>query len=91
MTYLCLAYEEERKLNELSREEWLDLRQEALDYVESLRSAGQLVDTRPLQSARTAAGHCGTGVAIAAEKAAARRAKAVMLGGQACRAGRLVG
>ncbi len=55
MKYLCLAYEEERKLNELSRDEWLELRQETLDYVESLRAAGRLVDTRPLQSARTAA------------------------------------
>lgn len=54
MTYLCLAYEEERKLNELTEAEWHALRQETLDYVESLRAKGHLLDARPLQSATTA-------------------------------------
>ncbi|MCG8393917.1 MAG: YciI family protein [Pseudomonadales bacterium] len=54
MKYLCLAYESEQVLNALSQEEWQALRQETLDYVDSLRSQGYLVDTRPLQSARTA-------------------------------------
>jgi hypothetical protein len=54
MRYLCLAYEEERKLNELSRDEWQALRQETLDYVELLRERGQLVSAHPLQSATTA-------------------------------------
>jgi hypothetical protein len=46
MKYLCIAYEEERKLNELSRGEWQALRQETLDYVESLRKRGRLIITR---------------------------------------------
>ncbi len=54
MKYLCLAYEEERKLNELSQAEWDDLRQETLDYVAGLQQRGQLVLTNALQSARTA-------------------------------------
>ena len=55
MHFLCLAYEEEHKLNELSKEEWQALRQETLDYVERLKADGHLVDSRPLKSARTAA------------------------------------
>ena len=55
MKYLCLAYEEERKLNELSHDEWLALREETLAYVETLRKAGRLILTHALQSARTAA------------------------------------
>ncbi len=54
MNYLCLAYEEEQKLNELAVDEWRALRQETLDYVEALRSSGKLLDARPLQSATTA-------------------------------------
>jgi hypothetical protein len=54
MKYLCIAYEEERKLNELSRSEWQALRQETLDYVETLRKRGLLIITHALQSASTA-------------------------------------
>lgn len=54
MKYLCLAYEEEADLNALSRSEWDALREETLAYVEQLRHSGQLIDARPLQSARTA-------------------------------------
>jgi hypothetical protein len=54
MKYFCIAYEEERTLNELSAGEWQALRQETLDYVETLRKSGCLIDTRPLQSATTA-------------------------------------
>jgi hypothetical protein len=54
MKYLCLAYEEEAKLNALSRTEWDELRRETLDYVDSLRESGHLVDTHPLRSATTA-------------------------------------
>jgi hypothetical protein len=54
MKYLCIAYEEERKLNELSQSEWQALRQETLDYVESLRKRGRLIVTHALQSATTA-------------------------------------
>lgn len=55
MKYLCLAYEEEAKLNALSRPEWDALRAETLAYVDALRQSGQLVTTNALQSARTAA------------------------------------
>ena len=53
MKFLCLAYEEERVLNALTRDEWLVLRQETLDYVESLQASGVLLDARPLRSATT--------------------------------------
>lgn len=54
MKYLCLAYEEERKLNELTEAQWRELRQETLDYVADLHQQGKLVLTNALQSARTA-------------------------------------
>jgi hypothetical protein len=54
MKYLCLAYEEEGKLNALTEHEWHALRKETLDYVERLRTSGRLVLTHPLQSATTA-------------------------------------
>ena len=55
MKFLCLAYEEEAKLNALSEGEWHALRQEVLEYVESLRQSGTLLSTHALQSARTSA------------------------------------
>ena len=55
MKYLCLAYEEEKKLADLSRAEWDALRGETLAYVEILRKSGHLILTNALQSARTAA------------------------------------
>jgi hypothetical protein len=55
MKYLCLAYEEQRVLDDLSVAEWEALRDETLAYVESLRASGRLIDTQPLQSAATAA------------------------------------
>ena len=54
MKYLCLAYEEEAKLNALTRTEWDALREETLAYVDTLRENGYLVTALPLQSARTA-------------------------------------
>ncbi len=54
MKYLCIAYEEEQTLNDLSGIEWQALRQETLDYVESLRQSGRLIITHALQSATTA-------------------------------------
>jgi hypothetical protein len=54
MRYLCLAYEEEDKLNSLLRSEWDGLRNETLAYVEELRRRGKLISAEPLQSARTA-------------------------------------
>lgn len=54
MKYLCLVYEEEARLNVLSRSEWAALRRETLEYVEVLRESGYLLAAEPLQSARTA-------------------------------------
>lgn len=55
MKYLCMAYEEEAKLNALSQSEWAALRQETLAYVQDLRDNGRLVAAEALQSARKAA------------------------------------
>ena len=54
MKYLCLAYEEEKKLNALSKSEWAALREETLAYVGELRKNGCLITAEPLQSVRTA-------------------------------------
>lgn len=54
MKYMCIAYEEERKLQELSQPEWQGLRQETLGYVDTLRQSGHLILTYPLQSATAA-------------------------------------
>lgn len=54
MKYLCMAYEEERKLNDLSQDEWDDLRNETLAYVEELQEKGYLVVAEALQSVRSA-------------------------------------
>jgi hypothetical protein len=49
--YLCLAWEEEARLNALSPEQWDALRRETLDYVDALRRSGHLLVTEALQSA----------------------------------------
>ena len=54
MKYLCFAYEDEERLNALSHEEWLELRREVLDYVDTLRERGTLIATHPLQTVRRA-------------------------------------
>jgi hypothetical protein len=54
MKYLCLAYEEEQRLNALSKDEWDTLRNETLAYVEELAKGGHLIVAEPLQSVRTA-------------------------------------
>jgi hypothetical protein len=54
MKFLCLAYEEQKTLDDLSREDWHALRAETLAYVEVLRNSGHLILTNALQSARTA-------------------------------------
>ena len=54
MKYLCLAYEEEEKLNALSRTDWDSLRRETLSYVEDLRKSGHLLVTHALQSVQSA-------------------------------------
>ncbi len=55
MKYLCLAYEEENRLNAMSRTEWEALREETLNYVDDLRKGGRLLSVEPLQSVQTAA------------------------------------
>jgi hypothetical protein len=55
MKYLCIAYEEEEKLNDLSEGEWQALREETLTYVDGLRKSSRLIAAHPLQSATTAA------------------------------------
>lgn len=55
MKYVCLAYEEEAKLNALSKTEWEALRAETLAYVDKLRTMGVLLAAEPLQTIRTAA------------------------------------
>lgn len=55
MKYLCMAYEEESKLNALSQREWAALRAETLNYVAELEKNGYLILAKPLQSVRTAA------------------------------------
>ena len=55
MTYLGIAYEEERTLNALTEGEWRALRQETLDYVQALEQSGRLILAQPLQSATRAA------------------------------------
>lgn len=54
MKYLCLAYEEERVLDALTREQWDALRKETLDYVDELQRSGRLIITHALQGVRTA-------------------------------------
>jgi hypothetical protein len=53
MKYLCLAYEAEETFKSMPCAEWDALRAETLSYVESLKKSGQLIDARPLQSAKT--------------------------------------
>lgn len=55
MTFIGLAYEEQEVLDALTEAEWHALRDETLRYVEALQASGQLIDARPLQSARRAA------------------------------------
>lgn len=54
MKYLCLAYEEEQKLNALSRPEWDELRSATLEYVDMIRTSGHLLATEALQGAENA-------------------------------------
>ena len=56
MKYLCLAYEAEQDLKSLSREDWLALRQETLDYVAALRERGELLDTQAYKARPAAPG-----------------------------------
>lgn len=54
MKYLCLAYEEESKLEALSKSAWDALRGETLTYLEELQKNGYIISAEALQSVRTA-------------------------------------
>jgi len=54
MKYICLAYEEESKLNSFTKSEWDSLRIETLNYVEELRRRGALLSAEPLKSVQNA-------------------------------------
>lgn len=54
MKFVCLAYEEQSLFDDMPRGEWDALRTETLEYVESLRNDGKLVDAWPLERATTA-------------------------------------
>ena len=54
MKYLCMAYEEEGKLDALSQAEWDALREETMAYVGTLQGNGSLLLTHALQSVRNA-------------------------------------
>jgi len=53
MKYLCLIYNEEEKLNALSRDERTALAAEALAYGEELRQTGHLIAGQALQRSET--------------------------------------
>ncbi len=55
MRYICLAYEEESKLNAMSKEEWESLRKETLGYLQELRDSGYIIAAEPLQGVQSAA------------------------------------
>ena len=54
MKYLCLIYNEERKLGAMSKSEWEVLVREALAYDEELRRKGHFIAAQTLQPADTA-------------------------------------
>ncbi len=55
MKYMCLAYEDESKLNRMSKKDWDSLREETLGYLEELRTGGHVLAAEPLKSVQTAA------------------------------------
>ena len=55
MKYICLAYEEEDKLNAMTKGEWEALRKETLGYLDELRESGYVIAAEPLQGIHTAA------------------------------------
>lgn len=54
MKYLCLIYNEEEKLDAMSRGEWEALVGEALAYDDELRQKGHLIAAQSLQPTHTA-------------------------------------
>jgi hypothetical protein len=54
MKYLCLCYDEEKKLNAVPRNEWDAIVREVYAYNEELRKKGHLIAAQALQSVQTA-------------------------------------
>ena len=54
MKYLCLAYEEEAKLNGMTKGEWDMLREETLSYLTEIQNRGHFITVEALQGTRTA-------------------------------------
>jgi hypothetical protein len=54
MKYLCLIYNEERKLDALSKSEWEAIVSEALVYDQELRRRGYFIASQALQRVQTA-------------------------------------
>lgn len=54
MKYLCLVYYDEKKMQQLSQQEWDSLNRECIDCVEGLTQDGHFLDGAPLLSTETA-------------------------------------
>lgn len=54
MKYLCLVYYDEKKMQQLSQQEWDTLNQECMGCVESLTEGGHFLEGAPLLSTETA-------------------------------------
>lgn len=54
MKYLCLVYYDEKKMQQLSQQEWDSLNRECIGCVEDLTNNGNFLDGAPLLSTETA-------------------------------------
>ena len=54
MKYLCLVYYDEKKMQQLSQQEWDSLNRECMGCVEDLTQGGHYLDGAPLLSTETA-------------------------------------
>ncbi|MCI0405527.1 MAG: YciI family protein [candidate division Zixibacteria bacterium] len=54
MQYVCLCYEEEKKLKEMPKREWEGIVRETYAYNEELRQKGHLITSQALQSVQAA-------------------------------------
>ena len=54
MKYLCLVYYDEKKIQQLSQQEWDSLNRECMECVEGLTQGGHFLDGAPLLSTETA-------------------------------------
>jgi hypothetical protein len=54
MKYLCLVYYDEKKMQQMSQQEWDNLNQECMGCVEDLTHSGHFLDGAPLLPTDTA-------------------------------------